>query len=182
MFRCAPRIAATMLLLVASALSLPSQAAPRRNALHAALAGQWSGALRYRDYQDSTRFVSLPTLLAGTPAGDSSSVQLVFTYDDGPGKTVKETDTFALDASGKTLVWGASNAKRPPSRFAVQTFRDKPFTLVVEMTGEDDDRPARIRETISVDGTQLRILKEVRFATASAWLFRHEYRLTRTSE
>ncbi len=153
---------------------------PSANMVHAALAGRWAGSLRYRDYQDSTRFVSLPTLLVGTTSGDSSRVQLDFEYDDGPGKTVRSSDTFALDAARKMLTWGETNGKRPPSQFAVTSLRGGPLSLIVEMDGEDDNRRARIRESITVTGTALRVLKEVRFSPDGIWLFRHEYRLSRT--
>src|SRR3954469_1643556 len=49
-------------------MCLPAQAIPSPKTLHAALGGRWSGTLRYRDYQDSTRFVSLPTVVEGTAA------------------------------------------------------------------------------------------------------------------
>lgn len=173
--------ALTVLLPSVLACPLNAQAAPRAKVVHTALAGDWTGTLRYRDYQDSTRFVSLPTLITGTAAADSSSVRLAFTYDDGPGKTVRSTDTFALDGAAQTLTWGPADGKRAPSRFSVQSLRgEKPLTLVAETDGEDDDRKARIRETITVGTGELRILKEVRFAADAPWLFRHEYRLTRT--
>lgn len=168
---------AAMLLLHTTATQLTGQSRPSPRALHGALGGTWTGTLRYRDYQDSTRFVSLPTTLQGTTAADSTGVRLDFTYDDGPGKTVRSSDSFSLDAAARALVWGPADGKRPPSTFLVTQFSgSKPFTLVVERDGEDDDRKARIRETLSVDTGELRILKEVRFDANGLWVFRHEYR------
>ncbi|WP_353268894.1 hypothetical protein [Gemmatimonas sp.] len=92
------------------------QPVPSAKSVHSALAGRWEGSLRYRDYQDSSRFVTLPTLLVGALSADSSRVQLDFEYDDGPGKTVRSRDAFALDALGKVLTWGAADGKRPPAR------------------------------------------------------------------
>lgn len=165
-------------LMLAGAFPAPLLAQPSASAkmLHAALGGRWTGTLRYRDYQDSTRFVSLPTVLEGTAAADSASVRLDFVYDDGPGKTVLSSDTFALSADASTLRWGPADGKRAPSSFAVrQVGGGAPFTLVVEMNGEDDDRTARIRETLTVDAGALRIVKEVQFAADAPWVFRHEY-------
>lgn len=170
----------TLILADAIPTCLPAQATPSPRTLHAALGGKWTGALRYRDYQDSTRFVSLPTVVDGTAAADSASVRLDFVYDDGPGKTVRSGDTFALNADASALVWGPSDGKRAPSTFAVQQISGgNPYTLVVEMNGEDDNRKARIRETLTVGASELRILKEVQFTADAPWVFRHEYRLRR---
>jgi hypothetical protein len=157
-----------------------AQTSPSPKALHSVLGGRWTGTLRYRDYQDSARFVSLPTVVQGTTATDSANVRLDFVYDDGPGKTVSSSDIFSLNAQARTLVWGPADGKRAPSHFAVQQFSggDR-FTLIVEMNGEDDNKKACIRETLTVDANQLRILKEVQFSADAPWLFRHEYRFSR---
>ena len=172
---------ATMLLLTeALPTRFNAQANASPKALHAALGGKWTGTLRYRDYRDSSRFVSLPTVAEATTSADSANVRLDFIYDDGPGKTVRESDTFSLNAQAHALVWGPANGKRAPSTFAVQQFSGgKPFTLIVEMIGEDDNKQARIRETLTVDTNVLRILKEVQFKPDAPWLFRHEYRFSR---
>ncbi len=169
-----------MLLTAVAQPQANAQTSPSSKALHVALGGTWTGALRYRDYQDSTRFVSLPTVVEGTTAADSASVRLDFVYDDGPGKTVRSSDTFALNAMTRALVWGPADGKRAPSIFAVQQYTGRqPLTLIVEMNGDDDNRSARIRETLTVNERELHILKEVQFTANAPWLFRHEYRLRR---
>jgi len=156
-----------------------AQTIPSSKALHAALGGKWTGTLRYRDYQDSTRFVSLPTVVAGTTAADSMTVRVDFVYDDGPGKNVRSSDTFSLIEQAHVLLWGAADGKRVVSPFAVQQFSGgKPNRLIVEMNGEDDDKKALIRETLIVYAGELRILKEVQFKADAPWLFRHEYRFS----
>lgn len=106
---------------------------------------------------------------------------VLFAYDDGTGKTVRSSDIFALSADETVLVWDPADGKRAPSRFSVQQISGgNTFTLVVEMNGEDDNRTARIRETLTVDASELRILKEVQFTADAPWVFRHEYRLRRS--
>ncbi len=166
--------------LVLAAVPAPSPA----TRLHAALAGKWQGTLRYRDYQDSTKFVTLPTLLTGALAADSASVVLDFTYDDGPGKTVLDRDLFDLDATAKIVRWGSPKDETKRSRFAVtdrsgEGTAGAPLRLVLEMDSQDDNKPAHIRETLTVSSADLRILKEVRFSPSAAYLFRHEYRFMR---
>lgn len=173
-------VAAMLLLIELLPTPLAAQTTPTSKALHAALGGKWTGVLRYRDYKDSTRFVSLPTVVEGTTAADSSNVRLDFVYDDGPGKTVRSSDIFFLNAEARALVWGVSDEKHAPSTFAVQEFSGgKPFTLIVEMNGEDNDKKGHIRETLTIDANELRILKEVQFNADAPWIFRHEYRFSR---
>jgi hypothetical protein len=155
----------------------------RATAAHAAMSGAWTGTLRYRDYQDSTRFVTLPTLLDGALATDSSRVTLAFTYDDGPGKTVRSSDRFALDATMRRLEWGPSDGKRPATLFTVTSqTQTETIQLALESDGMDDNRPARIRESIELRADGMRILKEVRFTGATVWLFRHEYTFARRND
>ena len=134
-----PVVVATLALadvVVPARAAAQAPALPSSNALHAALGGRWTGTLRYRDYQDSTRFVSLPTAMDGTVAADSTSVRLDFIYDDGPGKTVRSSDTFSLNAQGNELRWGPTDGKRAPSVFAVQQLvGSNPRTLVAETVG-----------------------------------------------
>ena len=180
MLRLLLSVAAMLALTYALPTRLAAQTIPSSKALHAALAGKWTGTLRYRDYQDSTRFVSLPTVVEGTTAADSMNVRLDFVYDDGPGKTVRSSDTFSLNDQAHLLLWGPADGKRVASTFAVQQFSgSNPFRLIVEMNGEDDNRKALIRETLTVDAGELRILKEVQFKADLPWLFRHEYRVSR---
>jgi len=180
MLRLLLSVAAMLALTYALPTRLAAQTIPSSKALHAALAGKWTGTLRYRDYQDSTRFVSLPTVVEGTTAADSMNVRLDFVYDDGPGKTVRSSDTFSLNDQAHLLLWGPTDGKRVASTFAVQQFSgSNPFRLIVEMNGEDDNRKALIRETLTVDAGELRILKEVQFKADLPWLFRHEYRVSR---
>ncbi len=174
----------TFAIVVAASLALAAASAPSpATRLHAALAGNWKGALRYRDYQDSTRFVTLPTLLTGTLAADSGQVQLDFTYDDGPGKTVLDRDIFDLDPALKTVRWGGPKDPDTRTRFDVTEFAGdiatRPIRLVLESDGRDNNKPAHIRETVTLSISDLHILKEVRFAPAADYLFRHEYRFTK---
>ncbi len=171
----------TLAVVATACTTLAATTAPTLVArLHGTMSGAWTGTLRYRDYRDSTKFVTLPTLLDGVAARDSSSVRLDFTYDDGPGKTVRESDRFALAADGHTLTWGTAADPAKQSTYAITSLADAAtIRFVAERDGTDNDRPARIRETVTASRTELRILKEVRFAPGADWLFRHEYEFRR---
>jgi hypothetical protein len=172
-------LAACAVLTLGAATHAPSPATQ----LHARLAGRWTGTLRYRDYQDSARFVTLPTELEGTLASDSTWVRLDFTYDDGPGKTVRDRDRFELDAAARVIRWGTEAKGNDRARYDVTARAGgegaTPLTLTFERDGQDDNRPARLREQLTLSTGELVILKEVRFGPAAPWLFRHEYRFRR---
>lgn len=139
--------------------------------------GRWRGTLQYRDYRDSTRRVTLPTRLLVSGAADGAEAVLHFVYDDGPGKTVVEDDRLRLDDRLPNATWRSGNdhVQQYVVRSRSHDMDDR--SVVLEGEGEDDNRKAMIRETIVVDASTLRILKEVRFG--SAFEFRHEYRFVR---
>ena len=91
-------------LFFAAMLPIPTlyaqQAASVAQELCAALLGDWTGVLEYRDYSEpptSTKRVKLPTWLSVSASG--SALRFRYTYDDGPGKTVVSTDTVTIDAA-----------------------------------------------------------------------------------
>ena len=155
-----------------------------RDEVYATLVGRWQGRLEYKDYKDPSRRVTLPTLLVVSRSADSTYLTLSYTYDDGPGKTVKESDRFTLDPAGKTLTWGSeSDASRPS--YAVRTYEagapGRATRLVLEGEGKDNDQPASIRTSFVIGLNKLQILKETRPSGGSAEFgFRHRYDLTRT--
>jgi hypothetical protein len=141
------------------------------------MVGRWKGSLEYKDYQDPTRRVTLPTLLDVTPSADSASLKLRFTYDDGPGKTVYGDELFTMDARATTVAWGSAKDE-PRQAYAVQALSadsiGRTFRLLLEGEGTDDGAAATIRETITVARGELRITKETRPAGGS-FGFRHQY-------
>jgi hypothetical protein len=148
------------------------------------LVGGWKGSLKYKDYQEPNREVRLPTVLKATSTSTTNGVVLDYVYDEASGKTVHSTSIFALDDAGRELRWG-SRQDAPEKRplYAVQSLdcRESDVTcrLIVETEGEDDDKPATIRETVIVGGVLLLIIREVRFAGEQDFIQRHAYSLVR---
>ena len=138
------------------------------------LIGHWKGALEYVDYQPPHRTVRLPTVLEVSSDG-AGGQRWVFTYDDGPGKTVVDTELLALRAD--TLSWG--DAKKPAAehtRFAVTR---NGAQLVALTEGSDDDKPATLRETFEIHPDSFCIVKDVR-SSGSTFTLRHRYDFSRT--
>lgn len=165
-----------MSIFIASSSACATQPATHRTGglgLSDRLVGVWSGTLEYKDYQDETRRVTLPTRLTieRTP-GEPETLLFSYVYDDGPGKTVTSTETFAYRDSSNTLRWGAST-------FQVRSVNEQ--HLIAQTEGSDNDRPATLQESITLEGDTLNIEKQVRDEGAADFSFRHRYRLTRVT-
>jgi hypothetical protein len=155
--------------------------AQSRDQLYASLIGQWQGTLEYKDYQDSTRRVTLPTVLHILPAPDEDGLELRYTYDDGPGKTVRSVDHLHFDRAMQNARWGGV-MDTALQRFVVRSreggANGAPLRLVLEGDGADDDQPARIRETFEIVAGRVRLVKETQ-PMGGVMGFRHAYTLTR---
>ena len=161
------------------ALPLAAQSITPAN-VHSAITGHWVGTLEYKDYRDPSKRVTLPTILDAAPGADAGA-DLRFTYDDGPGKTVTGGDRFVLAADAATLDWTGVKEQSPDIFRVVSLLRSDDagtIRLVVELEGQDDNKPATLRETITLGRTELTILKEVR-PTGAEFSFRHVYRFAR---
>jgi len=182
------------LLLTALLLSLTlavvarAQEAPTATELRLGLAGRWTEALGYRDYQtDQLQEVPVATTIA-TP-GDGATLIRQSLFDDGPGKPVWIT-TISLDDPGAGASTSTSFRAGGTPELSTETVRVSAFvdpthwTLIYAETGEDDDAPADIRVTETRDGDVLLTVKEVRPVGAAddAWRFRNHARLTRVRD
>lgn len=170
-----------LLALAACARTTRMDVSPARDQLYAGLIGTWKGTLEYKDYQDSTRRVTLPTDLRIVPSPDEDGLELQYTYDDGPGKIVRSVDHLHFDRAMRNARWGGVNDSTL-QRFVVETLEGggdgAPIRVVLEGDGEDDDRPARLRETFDISPGTVRLLKETR-VKGGAMAFRHVYLLKR---
>jgi hypothetical protein len=101
-------------------VSIPALALydPVPDAQLAAVQGEWTGSLIYRDYSESGRLVTLPTRLF---VALSSPTALVFHYvfDDGPGKTVFSYETMSFDVVGRRLTWESGTQEKSVSVYDI---------------------------------------------------------------
>lgn len=135
------------------------------------LAGDWTGTLDYRDYSDDTR-ETLPTLM------QSDGAVLAWTFDDGPGKTVRSSERWAFDASGQMLtITSGSNA---PDQWRVVESRASgegdSITIVLEGESLENGRTVIARKILTRDGNRLRITKQACVA-GEPFLMRQSYEL-----
>lgn len=153
-------------------------------ALVAALLGDWTGVLEYRDYSEpanSTRRVQLPTWLSIRTAPEGLFFDYV--YDDGPSKTEFSHSALVIDAGTRTYkVIGTDSVIENYVISGLEALQDGHGTLMLTGSGQDNRRPADIRTTWIIRRNLLSWLEEVRPSGSSeAFVFRHQYVFVRAT-
>lgn len=164
-----------------------AQEAPSATALRAGLAGSWSGALGYRDYQSDKLFeIPVTTTIEVVPDGLTQIRRSLF--DDGPDKPVWITTVSLDDGIAGTVTSASYRAGRAvelsTETVTVATYVDPThWSIVYARTGRDGDSDAEIRITETRDGSDLLEIKEVRpVGSGAAWAYRNQTRLTQTGD
>ncbi|WP_430388088.1 S41 family peptidase [Blastomonas fulva] len=136
-----------------------------------ALGGAWTGTLDYRDYRKDTR-TTLPTMMT------SDGQTLAWTFDDGPGKIVKSSESWTFDASQQVLQ--ISNGRNRPEAWQVVEARlsadGLSATVVLDGTSSENDRTVIARKIVTREGNRLRITKMTRGA-GEPFVMRQSYDL-----
>lgn len=136
-----------------------------------ALKGHWIGTLDYRDYGNDGRTI-LPTTL------DADGASLSWTYDDGPGKTVRSIETWAFDPTEQTLT---IRDGKSVSRAHISEFRkslDGGLTMVIDGSVTENGKKGFSRMILTLDKGTLRLTQLSRTPRAP-FLMRHSYELRR---
>jgi hypothetical protein len=169
-----------------SAQQPAAAAAPSQQEIYQALTGKWVGVLEYRDYQSDGR-VKLPTWLEVSPTADGKSLTFAYTYDDGPTKTVRESEIVTIDPAAATWVIQdvAAPASKSPAEKSVYSIQGLSqmkaahgkFTLVG--TGTDNDKKVDVQENVLLGRNIFQIERTVRGPQEKDFLFRHIFVFTR---
>ncbi|MFM6933016.1 MAG: hypothetical protein ACKOUT_12325 [Novosphingobium sp.] len=149
------------------------------------LAGVWNAELQYRDYQ-SGKWYGLPYVTSISMVADNVTMIRTSAFDDGPKRgTVWITTVDILANDGTTEHSASFRAGQPvePTQYKLRLVPRKNgepsdlthWVLLSEANGQDDERPARIRETHSREGDLIEAVKEVDFSDDSKeeWLVRN---------
>lgn len=148
-----------------------TQAAPAA-LLGQKLSGEWRGVLHYRDF-GTDKAVRLPTVLVID--GASAALQLVFTYDDGPAKTVRSAEQWSLGSEGALFCMGKDAGPMAVSLLRSNEAGD--LALVALGTGTENGAQVEVRSVVLRRGNTLDISRSTRLPKAE-WLLRHVYRLS----
>lgn len=179
-------VAALLLTLLAAPVF--AQTAPSATELRAGLAGRWTGALGYRDYQ-TDRLFEIPVITTIEALPDGVTIIRRSLFDDGPANPVWITSVSLDDPSAGTTTSASYRRGQTPElsteTVRVSAWRDAThWTLIYAETGQDDEAPADIRVTETREGDSLISVKEVRpvGADETAWRFRNQTRLVRAGD
>ena len=145
----------------------------------AALQGAWAGTLQYRDYRTDAR-VTLPTTLIVTPS--ATGLELAYTYDDGPKKTVRSLEriTIGADRASYRVQNGDGSFDNTFAAEGLREFGAASRTVVLTGQGTENDSPVDLRITIKVERDTFSMLRESRLA-GGEWRFRNEYQFKRAA-
>lgn len=171
---------------LAPACATQAQTALAPAALLAGLAGEWEGALGYRDYQSNELF-ELPVRTTIRLAEDGRTTIRTSQYDEGDAPDVFIYTMSAIDETSGIYETAGFRAGRAMSvtREAValaEPARDaEHWRLMFTERGMDDDRAADIRVTLTRNGDETLAVKEVDYLEdpAVSFEFRNQVRLRR---
>lgn len=184
--RSIPASIAAMLLLAAGASAQTPPAAVTTTSIRAAMVGAWTGKLEYRDYQ-ADQWFGIPVRVSIEMMRDGVTLIRHADFDDGPPNGIVTITSVAILDPATNREQSASFRKGRESDVDTATLRltradaVDHWTLEELRDGQDDNRPARIRETTTRDGATMVTLKEVDFLDdkVETWLTRNRTTLTR---
>ncbi len=172
--------------IVASAMPVWAQTMPAPYALQAGLAGKWTGALGYRDYQSNQMF-ELPVTTEIQALPDGATIVRVSSFDDGPQTGFVYITSASLYDAAQASVSTTTLRKGRPVETGVEKVTTVSFTdathwvVRYDNRGSDDNKPAQLRTTETRDGDTLTAVKEVLpdDQPGKGWQFRNRTRLAR---
>lgn len=139
------------------------------------LSGSWRGTLEYRDFGNDKR-ETLPTTLDAKQGASVQSLKFDFTYDDGPGKTVRGGYTVNIDL-GQEIFTKTDESGADLYRLSGAS-DGLPLNWTLWGRGIENGVAVDVKETLTVSETALTLLRETR-SDGGAFTFRHRYSLTR---
>ena len=142
------------------------------------LVGDWAGTLTYTDYGDDATRVELGVRISVAERRDSldtPALEFRYAYTEPDGRSVE---------GGRDLLVPGTDPARLSFGSAAWTVVARDTTggrlrLVVEREGDDNERPATIRETLTAGPEAWTLVKDVRYAGTAAFFERHTYTLRR---
>jgi hypothetical protein len=156
-------------------------------AARASLIGSWTGSLEYLDYS-ANKWFGIPVKTQIADQGDGATIIRKSDFDDGPKVgNVRITSVELFDAATGTVSVGYFRKGKTASVdvYAVKIEGPAPdathWTMVEELKGQDDNRPAMLRLTTVRNGDALETLKQVDFLDddKAEWLSRNRTKLLR---
>jgi hypothetical protein len=151
------------------------------------LEGHWAGVLEYRDYQSNSMndpHVKLPTWLDIDWSPGGGSLTLRYTYDDGPSKTVHETERLTISATPPT--WKLKSEGEPEETYAIRgldQLKEGRGKLTLTGTGTENGVKVDVQTSVQIGRNVFILERMTRPANAEGqpFAFRHVFTFTRTT-
>lgn len=142
----------------------------------AAIEGEWSGTLQYRDYQPPHAQVTLPARVFVVALGPDA-LGLHYIFGDGPGKVVHSYEQWSFDLAARTLSWFSGKPGHPSRARALASDRseDATRTFVFDCQGQGETGK---RYTLQL-GARAWTFQEEEARTDGTWQRRNRYDFTR---
>ncbi len=169
--------------LALSALVISAQTSAPLAGIQTALTGSWVGTLEYRDYSEpagSTKRMKLPTWLHIEAA--QANLRFLYVYDDGPAKTVSETEIVRIDpaAARYEVIDKDSKVKESYAIAGLAALRDGRGTLTLTGPGNESGAPVDVRTTIRIGRNIVEMTRETALS-GQPFVFRHAYTMVRST-
>lgn len=155
---------------VARSAAIPALSDPAKK-LAEALKGHWSGTLDYRDYGNDGRAI-LSTIL------EVDGLSLSWTYDDGPGKTVRSTEVWAFDPTGQRVTIRKGSKISTSLVSELRQSADGGLTVILDGMGNENGKQVILRTILTLGQGTLRMTQLSR-TPRTPFLMRHSYELRR---
>jgi hypothetical protein len=179
------RMTLTLLAAIGFTASLSANPVVDVATARASLNGNWQGSLEYLDYT-ADKWFGIPVKTMIEDQGDGATTIRKSDFDDGPKVgIVRITSVELFDAAKGTVAVGTFRKGRTPNidtytvRMEGAAVDATHWTMVEEVLGQDNNRPAILRITTKRDGDSLEALKQVDFQDDDKveWLSRNRTRL-----
>lgn len=141
----------------------------------AAVQGEWTGTLTYRDYSQPDRMVTLPTRLF-IALGSPRELVMHFVYDDGPSKTVYSYERMHFDFSASELTWSSLGEQDSTKCRIGERAQEKPVGVRITCEHADNGKIERYKLVLTAE--RLAISKE-EVEPSGTSLLRNEYSFRR---
>ena len=175
----------SLALLLPSALVQPQESPRRFTSVDLVeLAGSWSGELEYVDYSDDGSKGRVDATFLAHPCANDMALETEIRMTE-PGVDQRTTSIIAIDRDDVLSISDIGRMGVDHEAWTISSFEPKApseWTLVIERDGADNNVPARLRRTLTLDSARFSIRQDYRsLGDAKApWKLRNRLNFQRT--
>ena len=134
------------------------------------IVGQWSGALTYLDYSDDISQTTLNCQMKASWTNNKGTISIGF--EEPNGKVIYDKAKIKLFSDQERVKFDGVVYK-------IDSYSSDPsgdqWTLVLIAEGQDNYKPAMIRQSIVLEVDNLSLVKEIKYEGSAAYFTRNSY-------